>query len=65
MDHSKAKSFEANARLIIKLQAWVRGNKARKDFKFLQSKKLGADKYFSLEEYMELKQIEMSPFESE
>ena len=43
----------ANIHLIIKIQAWARGNKARKHTKFLKSKQIGSSKYFTFNEFKE------------
>jgi len=39
-----------NIRIIVRLQAWVRGSRARRQAKFLKAKKAGANKYFTLDE---------------
>lgn len=39
--------------LIIKLQAWARGNKARKQVNFMKSKQIGSSKYFTMVEFKE------------
>ena len=42
-----------NIHYVIKLQAWARGNKARRQFVFLKSKQIGSAKYFTMAELME------------
>ena len=42
-----------NMHFIVKLQAWARGNRARKQFVFLKSKQIGSAKYFTMAELQE------------
>ena len=45
--------LQQNIHYIVKLQAWARGNRARKQFVFLKSKQIGSAKYFTMAELME------------
>jgi hypothetical protein len=45
--------LQKNIRYIVKLQAWVRGNKARKELAFKKSKQIGSSKYFTYAEFNE------------
>ena len=42
-----------NIKYIVKLQAWARGNKARRKVAFMKSKQIGSSKYFTFKEYQE------------
>lgn len=46
--------LKKNIHYICKLQAWYRGNKARKRVDFMKSKKIGSKKYFTFEELSEI-----------
>jgi len=46
-------ALQANLHIIIRLQAWARGNRARKQIKFMKSKQIGSSRYFTFEEYKE------------
>lgn len=46
-----------NIKSIIKLQAWARGNRARRQFVFLKSKQIGSAKYFTMAELMETQSL--------
>ena len=54
MENTQVKDLLANnIHLIIKLQAWARGNKCRKQVKFMKSKQIGSSKYFTMVEFKE------------
>jgi hypothetical protein len=42
-----------NMHYIVKLQAWVRGNKARRQTEIIKSKQIGSNKYFTFAEFKE------------
>ena len=46
-------ALQANIWIIVRLQAWARGNRARKQIKFMKSKQIGSSRYFTFEEYKE------------
>lgn len=61
MENNDVKDLlQSNIHLIIKLQAWARGNKSRKQVKFMKSKQIGSSKYFTMVEFKET----MSPEKS-
>jgi len=54
MENNDVKDLLANnIHLVIKLQAWARGNKCRNNVKFMKSKQIGSDKYFTMAEFKE------------
>ena len=54
MENTEVKDLlSSNIHLVIKLQAWARGNKARKAVKFMRSKQIGSNKYFTMLEFKE------------
>jgi len=52
-DQEVLKFLQDNVHLIIKLQNWVRGNKARKQVAFMKSKQIGSSRYFTFVEFKE------------
>lgn len=47
------KFLNKNIKLIVKIQAWARGNRARKQTAFMKSKQIGSSRYFTFAEFKE------------
>ena len=39
--------------IVVKMQAWARRNKARRNYAYMRKKQIGSAKYFTLAELME------------